>query len=504
MAVPGQLNDNWLKNQKHMKIKSYLLVLFFALYPVLAVYTHNVGELQLHQLGLPLLASLIIAVLAFMLAALVSREKYAAGLLTAMFMLFFWYYGMIHAGVSNIFPIGHWLFMPLYALLFIFIVYAILKIQKRSLLDNVHTILLVPVGILLLFNLVRLVPAEMQKQQVFSEGAESARMNEGLYLAGDEATPDIYILIFDEFASIPTIQEEWGYDHSGFAEGLQEMGFFVAKDSKTRYTNTLRSLPSLMNLTYLEEDLSSAALYQAYDNNFLMDFLDQAGYEIFFIDGWGSFEYSFGIEDISFYCMYNTHPEDEVIMDPFHYLLLRQSLLSPLARFFRDDTSNLYYRVNNYFLNFIESFPEKANAREHPTLLYSHLMTPHLPFVFDRHGNFMENPTNYWEYESIDNETKKELYLEQYLYISDRILDIGKNILASSDEEPVIILLSDHGVREQSTGVASEEHSHRVLNAIYFPGQNYEALYDSIAPVNTLRVMLNQFFQQDYTLLDDI
>ena len=42
-----------------------------------------------------------------------------------------------------------------------------------------------------------------------------------------------------------------------------------------------------------------------------------------------------------------------------------------------------------------------------------------------------------------------------------------------------------------------------ILNAFYFPDQNYEMLYPSISPVNSFRVVLNQFFGGNYELLPD-
>ncbi len=130
-------------------------------------------------------------------------------------------------------------------------------------------------------------------------------------------------------------------------------------------------------------------------------------------------------------------------------------------------------------------------------------MAPHLPFVFDRYGNFNENPTNHWEYRSLSAETLRELYLEQYIFITDQILDIVSTILKTSDREPVIAMFSDHGPRLESAGVAEKEHHHRVLNAVYFPGGDYSALYDSIAPVNTMRVLFNTFYGTSYDMLDD-
>ena len=42
-----------------------------------------------------------------------------------------------------------------------------------------------------------------------------------------------------------------------------------------------------------------------------------------------------------------------------------------------------------------------------------------------------------------------------------------------------------------------------ILNAYYFPGRRYEALYDRISPVNSFRVVLNTFFAANLELLPD-
>lgn len=487
------------------RLRAYGLVLLFAVYPVLALYAHNIAELALAQLLMPLLASLVLAILVFAGWRMYTRSNTPAAILTAAFLTVFWFYGILHA-VLPFFSTGtaHWLLIPLVLVMYGLVARQILRISNAGTLSKTSTILLIPVALLVLYNLLIMLPAEADKHRTRQATLKPSPRETPQEVADAEDYTDIFILVFDEFASLPTMQQVWQHDHSAFAETLRDQGFFVAEESKSRYTSTIMSLPSLLNLDYLDEDLSAAKRYQKYDNNFLMNFLDRIGYEIFFIDGWGSFEYSFGIEDIHFYCMYDTDPENQVVIDPFHYLLLRRSLLSPLAPLFIDDTSNLYYRVNNYFLDFIKHFPDTLQTREHPVMLYAHLMTPHLPFVFDRDGNFMENPTNHWEYETIDNETKRALYFEQYLYISDRMLEIVDNIILEAPREPVIMLFSDHGVREQSSGVAEPEHAHRVLHAVYFPGGDYSGLHDGTAPVNSMRLMMNRFFSQDYEMLDDI
>ena len=42
-----------------------------------------------------------------------------------------------------------------------------------------------------------------------------------------------------------------------------------------------------------------------------------------------------------------------------------------------------------------------------------------------------------------------------------------------------------------------------ILNAYYFPDQDYSKLYKGITPVNTFRIILNKYFGTDLDLLED-
>ncbi len=46
-------------------------------------------------------------------------------------------------------------------------------------------------------------------------------------------------------------------------------------------------------------------------------------------------------------------------------------------------------------------------------------------------------------------------------------------------------------------------YAHFYTTHYYFPDQDYLRLYSTITPVNTIRVVLNQFFHQNYPLLPD-
>jgi len=168
-----------------------------------------------------------------------------------------------------------------------------------------------------------------------------------------------------------------------------------------------------------------------------------------------------------------------------------------------DENQNEYYQSNKYLFNYIADFPSIANKNRQPSFLFAHMNCPHLPYVFDRNGDYCENPTNYFEYETLDNKVLKSLYLEQYLFVTNRMKDVINKILKKSETEPVIIILSDHGPRAVSAGIENIVQHHRVLNAVYFPGRDYKGLYDTIAPVNTIRIVLNKYFGTHYSMLED-
>jgi hypothetical protein len=80
-------------------------------------------------------------------------------------------------------------------------------------------------------------------------------------------------------------------------------------------------------------------------------------------------------------------------------------------------------------------------------------------------------------------------------FISQEIEDIVRQILDNSETEPIIIIQGDHGKEGNNRS--------KILNLYYFPNQDYSALYPSITPVNSFRIVLNQFFDFDYPLKED-
>jgi hypothetical protein len=76
------------------------------------------------------------------------------------------------------------------------------------------------------------------------------------------------------------------------------------------------------------------------------------------------------------------------------------------------------------------------------------------------------------------------------------MLTILQKIIDTSPVKPIIVVQGDHGVKGYNRG--------SILNAYYLPGGVEKKLYPTITPVNTFRLILDNYFGKQYPLLKDI
>jgi hypothetical protein len=127
--------------------------------------------------------------------------------------------------------------------------------------------------------------------------------------------------------------------------------------------------------------------------------------------------------------------------------------------------------------------------------VFLHLIVPHPPYVFGPTGG----PVEPADVGSTKTQEGASHYRDQVIYINSRMMEILPKIIASSSTPPIIVIQGDHG----PTVASSPRSRMSNLNALLLPGVDI-SIPPTITPVNTFRLILNEYFGQDLELLEDI
>jgi hypothetical protein len=186
------------------------------------------------------------------------------------------------------------------------------------------------------------------------------------------------------------------------------------------------------------------------------------------------------------------HYFDFYVATEFGQVLWNTTMIAP---FYRAITGSRYEKIHRGgVLGTLENLKRMPDMQS-PKLVITHLMSPHQPFVFGAGGEFID-PVNYKNYKD------KRFYLGQYIFISTEIEKVVETLLKESKTPPIIILQSDHGLRPSHPDIIiGSDEWQKILNAIYVPGLDTDMLPHNISPVNTFRLVFNQYFGTGYPLL---
>ena len=128
---------------------------------------------------------------------------------------------------------------------------------------------------------------------------------------------------------------------------------------------------------------------------------------------------------------------------------------------------------------------DKVPAILGPKFVYAHIISPHDPFVFGPDGEAAQSDDKF-------------TYVDQVKFINRQIEQILNEIITNSQISPIIILQGDHGYDSHPSGRMA------ILNAIYFPGDSIQNLYPTLTPVNTFRLLFNEFLGGEFEILEDL
>lgn len=465
--------------EKPLIIHPVLFVIFFILF----FYTHNIGEASMAQILIPLGASLALALVMWVLLSFLLKDVAKAGLATSIFIFLFLTYGRFYELLEkwDVFIPKHGHLLPAVLLIFGYCVYFI-KLTRRDFATTTK-ILNVVAAVLIVINLFTITTYEVRKL-ISTPQSPAMPENETSAALGSEKLknmPDIYHIILDEYASLSTIKEYYGYDNSEFAGDLVDKGFFIAHESRTHIALTEWSLGSTLNMEYIGGEVSSDIALARIGHNKVAKFLRSKGYKFFYIGHMTS------IADAVSYNCYKSG-DSGALTNEFLRIAWNTTMLRPFYMYIAGIQFENRHRGGVIgSLELLKKFPEIQG----PKFVFAHIMCPHEPFVFGPKGMHIgaENFLNFVD---------KQVYLGQYIFITEEIEKVIAVVLEKSKTPPIIILQSDHGPRTCGNDAGT-----RIFNALYLPGSYKKYLYDSISPVNTYRLIFNHYFGANFELLEE-
>jgi hypothetical protein len=292
----------------------------------------------------------------------------------------------------------------------------------------------------------------------------------------------------DAYPRADVLAEEYGHDNGPFIQSLKDLGFYVAECSQSNYESTAPSLTSSLNLDYVQNmsdtfktgEKELMGLFKLMDDNNVQETVSNFGYKtVAFSNGFLLAEWRDA--DVFIAPPYGPITEFETLLMFSTYLRILDD--TEIVNF--DDISGERFRTRLRLV--LDSFDDVVKIPG-PKFVFIHLIIPHAPFVFDAMGNPIPP----------DKSDPKYGYSDQVKFINKAILPKLQQLVEESESPPVIILHGDHGAW------MPEDYPEqlKILNAYYLP-KGSEALYPSISPVNTFRVVFNAYFGADFPLLED-
>ncbi len=483
-----------------------VLPILLAIIPSLYHYSNNVENLILSSLMRMIVFNSVLAIIVYLLFLVFSKfNSFKAANAACVFLVHFNIYGLLYRSLLrwDVIRVEHFTLLPLILVLILYIIFFLSKINDSVLVSFWKHLLLIVV-VLVLFNIITIVPAEASRWRSSSLSVSRETQNRGLSVKN---SPDIYFIILDEFSGFQAMKEYWKYDGvDEFSDFLTDRGFFIAGASRGSGKDTLREVATRLNYQTYPFETSKTTYFNEIANNQVMSYLESLGYTTVVFDErklaypsthsiHADYVYEYGSPAI-------TQIEEVVngfYLDEFGELVINNTMFHFVAHKFKKNNPQ-----PNHHRDMIYFTVENINNEQVPSpkFVYVHLLLPHLPFMFDRNGDLLDEAhfTN-WNY-----------YIETYIFTIDITEQMIDNILKNSDptNPPVIIIQSDHGIRNESSyteGVTfltdyPEEFKTLILNAMHIPGFDYSTFPQDMDPINNFPLVFYYLFDEEIPLYE--
>jgi len=474
--------------------------ILFAIFPILLIISSNLNEVIFLDAAFSLLLVFTITFASWFFLNLLLKNKLKSGLLTSLGLIIFFSYShfirisfQLGVDVSTL-PFSYSTYaIPIYLSLLIIGIITIIKIKNRlqdvTTLTNIISIVLI---VMLLPNIVSY-SFETHDTDYMDNPLNYKILNESQI----KYKPNIYYIIVDEYTSDEILTKIYDYDNQDFLSQLTKRGFFVPSHAYTNYATSPLAISANLNMQYLPNENINPTLdnkNEFFNNNQIMRILKSLDYTIINM----SLEY--GYPEITDYHLC----PPLMFVNQFHNTLLDSSILQPFSKLFVSAGEPHRDRINCKF----SEVSNLENSFDSPFFVVDHIMAPHPPYLFGPNGEsitpeFLSIGANSWD--------DKSGYVNQVQYVNKKIIETIDKILENNSQSVIIIqgdhgtptLLGGGGLNWKNINDNSIIERMSIFNAYYFPNVDSEIIYDGITPVNSFRLVLNNYLNGDYELLED-
>jgi len=501
--------------------------ILFTFYPLLFLWAMNISQMDPAVVIRPFLFTLLGSALLYGLLYLAVRNGVKAALIGTVLLIAYFSYGHLYYAARTVPALKilnhHVVLIPLYIIILALGIWGIFRIKKY---DNFVLYLNAASLVLVLLQVVELSYAYIETSYAASR---PVKLQSGLTLSTDlKDMPDIYVIVLDTYMRSDALKQDLGYDNSPFINQLTKLGFYVASCGHPDYTFTYASISAMLNMRYIPgayandvwDDFSNNGFWSnLLKNNEVRALLKNVGYKTVAFQE----EYPLVEFDNSDVLIGTDHPSiNSAYLYPFEVMYQQSTAaiiltaLDPggkLEAFIQSIFANqnkgsldlagltgpgkdfvaMHIISTDFILDHITDVPAIAG----PKFTYVHLFIPHAPFVFGPDGEIMTDPGYYsGERAGATTEAYQLIgYVNQVQYIDKRMVPILQAIISKSKNPPIIILMGDHGL----------ENANRLtdLLAYYLPKNGSARLYPNISPVNSFRLIFDEYFGANYSLLPD-
>jgi hypothetical protein len=507
--MPFKIGQHIISFFKTIPFHSFLLPVVFMLW----VYLDYSGLIDKDVALTIFLIIVLLITVVFLILFYFFKNALKAGAITTVLSVVYLFFKNIQQSFSGI-PVLDMLthyrvYVPFLAIVVLYLLYKLIKARQLTKITLFLNTLFSIYLIMALWGIARLWAEAAAERRNIIQQFDTGKSNPAVK-ATQHSYPDIWYIVFDGYPSSAYIRDVLKSDNAGLDTLLEKKGFFLAKHSKSNYNETAFSMAatfSMQYLSWLKETTAqlSSIYYKAASSveiSPVIQYMKAAGYDfynlsIFDFEGHPSIQKNYFVSgERKSVILYNTLWESYkrdirwnfYTAQPGHPVIPSDDKESPLNK------RGLSY--NDVIIDSLIKLSDLTDKRK-PRLIYGHVYIPHFPYLYNAAGIPYKD--------SVYSETifhDKKRFSEYTAYGGKILVSLVEQLLQNNNQS-VIILQSDHGAALALYDDSPKFYRFSNYSAFYFPDKDYTMLYDSISNINTFRVVLNKYLDQQLALLPD-